>query len=47
MTVNAMIADLASEQDSLDQVVADLDASTWQLTTDSPGWTIGDIRDER
>ena len=42
MTVNAMIADLASEHDSLDQVVADLDVSTWQLTTDSPGWTIAD-----
>ena len=42
MTVNAMIADLASEHDSLDQVVADRDASTWQLTTDSPGWTIAD-----
>ena len=42
MTVNAMIADLVSEHDSLDQVVADLDASTWQLTTDSPGWTIAD-----
>jgi len=42
MTVNAMIADLASEQDSLDQVVADLDEATWQLATDSPGWTIAD-----
>ena len=42
MTVNAMIADLVSEHDSLDQVVADVDASTWQLATDSPGWTIAD-----
>ena len=42
MTVNAMIADLVSEQDSLDLVVADLDEATWQLTTDSPGWTIAD-----
>ena len=42
MTVNAMIADLASEQDSLDLVVADIDESTWQLATDSPGWTIAD-----
>lgn len=42
MTVNAMFADLASEQDSLDQVVADLDETTWQLATDSPGWTIAD-----
>jgi uncharacterized protein (TIGR03084 family) len=37
-----MIADLASEQDSLDLVVADLDEATWQLATDSPGWTIAD-----
>ena len=42
MTVNAMIADLASEQDSLDLVVADIDEATWQLATDSPGWTIAD-----
>jgi uncharacterized protein (TIGR03084 family) len=42
MTVNAMISDLASEQDSLDLVVADLDEATWQLATDSPGWTIAD-----
>ena len=42
MTVNAMIADLVSEQDSLDLVVADIDEATWQLTTDSPGWTIAD-----
>ena len=42
MTVNAMIADLASEQDSLDLVVADLDEATWQWATDSPGWTIAD-----
>ena len=42
MTVNAMIADLASEQDSLDLVVADLDEATGQLATDSPGWTIAD-----
>ena len=42
MTVNAMIADLESEQDSLDQVVADRDEATWRLVTDSPGWTIAD-----
>ncbi len=37
-----MIADLESEQQSLDQVVADLDEPTWRLATDSPGWTIAD-----
>ena len=42
MTVHAMIADLESEQDSLDQVVADRDEATWRLVTDSPGWTIAD-----
>jgi uncharacterized protein (TIGR03084 family) len=42
MTVNEMIADLASEQDSLDLVVADLDEAKWRLATDSPGWTIAD-----
>ena len=42
MTVHAMIADLESEQDSLDQVVADRDEAMWQLATASPGWTIAD-----
>jgi uncharacterized protein (TIGR03084 family) len=42
MTLNMMIADLESEQDSLDQIVADLDEATWRLATDSPGWTIAD-----
>ena len=42
MTLQLMIADLESEQDSLDQVVADLDEATWRLATDSPGWTIAD-----
>jgi uncharacterized protein (TIGR03084 family) len=37
-----MIADLESEQDTLDQVVADLDEAMWQLATASPGWTIAD-----
>ncbi len=42
MSLPLMIADLESEQDSLDQVVADLDDATWRLATDSPGWTIAD-----
>jgi len=37
-----MIADLKCEQDSLDQIVADLDETTWRSVTDSPGWTIAD-----
>ncbi len=42
MTLNEMIADLESEQDSLDQIVADLDEASWKLATDSPGWSIAD-----
>ena len=42
MTVHAMIADLESEQDSLDQVVADRDEAMWQLAPASPGWTSAD-----
>lgn len=42
MTLNAMIADLESEHESLDQIVADLDGQSWLLPTDSPGWTIAD-----
>ena len=37
-----MIADLESEQDSLDQIVADLESSRWLLATESPTWTIAD-----
>jgi len=42
MTLHVMIADLKCEQDSLDQIVADLDETTWRSVTDSPGWTIAD-----
>lgn len=42
MTLPAMIADLESEQDSLDQIVADLESSRWLLATESPTWTIAD-----
>ena len=42
MTLNAMIADLESEHESLDQIVADLDRQSWCMPTDSPGWTIAD-----
>ena len=42
MTLHVMIADLKCEQDLLDQIVADLDETTWRSVTDSPGWTIAD-----
>ena len=42
MTLNEMIADLEAEQNSLEEVVADLDEETWKLATGSPGWTIAD-----
>ncbi len=34
--------DLAAEQQTLDDIVAGLDADQWQLPTPSPGWTIAD-----
>ena len=42
MTLGPMIADLESEHESLDQIVADLDTQKWLALTDSPGWTIAD-----
>lgn len=42
MNLNTMIADLESEHESLDQIVADLDGQAWLVPTDSPGWTIAD-----
>ena len=35
-------ADLVAEQQTLDDIVASLDATQWQLSTPSPGWTIAD-----
>ena len=35
-------ADLIAEQQTLDDIVAGLDATQWQLSTPSPGWTIAD-----
>jgi enediyne biosynthesis protein E11 len=35
-----VFADLAAEGDSLDPIVARLDASQWSLSTPAPGWTI-------
>lgn len=42
MTLGPMIADLESEHESLDQIVADLDTQKWLALSDSPGWTIAD-----
>jgi hypothetical protein len=33
-------ADLKTEGEILDQMVADLDAAQWDLPTPAPGWTI-------
>jgi uncharacterized protein (TIGR03084 family) len=35
-------ADLAAEQDALDEVVAALQPDQWQTSTPSPGWTVAD-----
>ena len=32
-------ADLKTEGEILDQMVADLDATQWELQTPAPGWT--------
>jgi uncharacterized protein (TIGR03084 family) len=42
MDVTDVLADLLAEQQTLDDIVADLDAAQWQLATPSPGWTIAD-----
>jgi uncharacterized protein (TIGR03083 family) len=35
-----VLADLAAEGDDVDQLVAGIDAETWQTPTPAPGWTI-------
>ena len=42
MDVTDVLADLRAEQQTLDDIVAGLDATQWQLSTPSPGWTIAD-----
>jgi uncharacterized protein (TIGR03084 family) len=42
MDVTEVLADLRAEQQTLDDIVAGLDAEQWQLATPSPGWTIAD-----
>ena len=40
--VTDVLADLLAEQQTLDDIVAELDADQWRLPTPSPGWTIAD-----
>lgn len=42
MDVTEVLADLCAEQQALDDIVAGLDATQWQLPTPSPGWTVAD-----
>jgi len=42
MDVAEVLADLLAEQQTLDDIVAELDTAQWQLATPSPGWTIAD-----
>lgn len=42
MDVTEVLADLLAEQQTLDDIVAELDDEQWQLPTPSPGWTITD-----
>ena len=42
MDVAVVAADLRSEQDALDAVVADLTDEQWETATPSPGWTVAD-----
>lgn len=40
--LDGLLADLAAEHASLDEVVADLGPSSWRTPTPSPGWTVFD-----
>ncbi len=42
MDVSEVLADLLAEQQSLDDLVADLDATHWARATPSPGWSVAD-----
>jgi uncharacterized protein (TIGR03084 family) len=42
MDVTEVLADLLAEQQTLDDIVTGLEASQWQLSTPSPGWTVAD-----
>jgi len=42
MDVADVLADLLAEQQTLDDIVAGLEADQWQLPTPSPGWTVAD-----
>jgi uncharacterized protein (TIGR03084 family) len=40
--VHVLAADLAAEQEALDDVVSELGEDQWALATPSPGWTVAD-----
>ena len=42
MDVTEVLNDLRAEQQTLDDIVAGLDADQWQLPTPSPGWSVAD-----
>ncbi len=42
MDVSEVLDDLVAEQQSLDDIVSQLDAAQWLLPTPSPGWTVAD-----
>jgi uncharacterized protein (TIGR03084 family) len=42
MDVSEVLADLVTEQQALDDIVADLDAGQWTLATPSAGWNVAD-----
>ena len=41
-TTARLLADLADEQDALEEIVAGLDAAGWSTPTPSPGWSVFD-----
>jgi uncharacterized protein (TIGR03084 family) len=42
MDVSEVLDDLVAEQQSLDDIVSQLEPQQWQLPTPSPGWTVAD-----
>jgi uncharacterized protein (TIGR03084 family) len=42
MDVSEVLDDLVAEQQSLDDIVGQLDTAQWKLATPSPGWTVAD-----
>jgi len=42
MDISDIASDLRDEQQALDEVVAGLDDSSWNLNTPSPRWSVAD-----